>query len=324
MYVAFSVAFLPNGNEAVAAGRDVVIFDLHTRKIRCRFSNGAPSIAVAADGSRLFFVNRDKHLEVRNVKNGELVRSFRGSASGAYYSVAVSSNGKFGLAGEGYDLNRKQDYRATRDYVISLWNLDTGEEIAQLTGHRAPVRALAFLPHEEQALSYSEDGAIILWDLNKKKMADWIRKPFPKLGRTDDPYHDYLRSFCISPDKKYALLGLELIDLTHHQMLPERFSRPKHPKNWASAAVFTPDGRNVVIGYLDGRLRLWDFQTGKLRREVEASRNLAEVYTLAISPDGKYVLSGGLGSISGMGALQSRRPAADHYVRLWRLPWLLW
>ncbi|MBI5760934.1 MAG: hypothetical protein HZA46_20620 [Planctomycetales bacterium] len=269
-------------------------------------------------------MSRDNDLEVWNIRNGDLLKSFRGSASGAYYSVAISSDGKFGLAGEGYDLNRKQDYRAPRDYVISLWNLDTGEEISQLTGHRAPVRALAFLPHDEQALSYSEDGAIILWDLSKKKMADWIRKPFPKLGLSRGGYHDYLRSFCISPDKKYALLGLDLIDLTNHQVLPERFARPRHVKNWASSAVFTPDGRQVVIAYLDGRLRLWDFQTGKPRREVEASRNLAEVYTVAISADGKYVLSGGLGSISGFGAIQSRRPAADHYVRLWRLPWLLW
>jgi WD40 repeat protein len=66
--------------------------------------------------------------------------------------------------------------------------------------------------------------------------------------------------------------------------------------------VFSPDGRRVLCGGLDGRIVLWDVERGV---EIAAfSGHEGPVPSVALSPDGRYALSGGW----------------DHTVRLWRLP----
>jgi WD40 repeat protein len=67
------------------------------------------------------------------------------------------------------------------------------------------------------------------------------------------------------------------------------------------AGAFVPGQDRILSGSWDKTIRLWDVATEKevLRWHVEAP-----VCSLAVSPDGRYALSGG----------------TDGIVRLWRLP----
>ncbi len=51
--------------------------------------------------------------------------------------------------------------------VISIFNVDSGEELAQLHGHTLPVHCLGVMPNEERLISGSEDRTIRLWDLEE-------------------------------------------------------------------------------------------------------------------------------------------------------------
>src|SRR5262249_22182665 len=56
------------------------------------------------------------------------------------------------------------------------------------------------------------------------------------------------------------------------------------------ALVFTPDGKTLISGGRDGVLRFWDPTTGKQFREIRGTdESLGEVWSLAVSPDGRTV-----------------------------------
>ena len=61
-----------------------------------------------------------------------------------------------------------------------------------------------------------------------------------------------------------------------------------HPGG-AFGVAFSPDGKYVLSGGVDGTARLWDVQTGKEVRRFTGHIN--RVVNVAFSPDGKYVLT---------------------------------
>jgi len=58
-----------------------------------------------------------------------------------------------------------------------------------------------------------------------------------------------------------------------------------------TTCAFSPDGRRIVSGGLDGALKLWDAQTGRCLATLE--EHCGEVYACAYSPDGKRFVSAG-------------------------------
>jgi WD40 repeat protein len=76
--------------------------------------------------------------------------------------------------------------------------------------------------------------------------------------------------------------------------LGERLDRP-------ACLALSPDGRLLAAGYRDGKIRLWDTQTGRVDRLFEGHQR--EIQALAFQPTGDVLASGG----------------RDGTVRLWSL-----
>jgi WD40 repeat protein len=110
---------------------------------------------------------------------------------------------------------------ASSDKTAKLWNLQ-GEELITFTGHFDVVTAVAFSPGGEYLATASVDKTVKVWDLQGNLLADF-------------------RGY------KGNLLEGE----------PD-FIELETPVN---CVCFSPDGKQIVAGYGDGKVRFWRFES---------------------------------------------------------------
>lgn len=70
---------------------------------------------------------------------------------------------------------------------------------------------------------------------------------------------------------------------------PERATPEGHTRH-VTTCTFSPEGRSIVSGGLDGTLKLWDAETGRCEATLEGHGG--EIFACAFSPDGRRLVSG--------------------------------
>jgi tricorn protease-like protein len=56
--------------------------------------------------------------------------------------------------------------------------------------------------------------------------------------------------------------------------------------------VFSPDCQTIAAGWKDGKVRLWNVQTGALKETLAGHATFfGQIFSLAFSPDGKTLAS---------------------------------
>jgi WD40 repeat protein len=186
------------------------------------------------------------------------------------------------------------------DSTIRLWKLETQKESATLPGDPALVRALAYSPDGRTLASGGVDGTVKLWDMP----AGTLREVLHMDAGT-------IKALAFSRDGKLLAFGtvrnsVKLWDLQARRELDEFMSTVQ-----VESLSFSADGKTLAVPDESG-VKLWDLSRRFDPDRLE--RHAGEVISVALSPDGRTLASGGDDSLTKVWDLASgqARDVARH------------
>ena len=196
--------------------------------------------------------------------------------------------------------------------VITLWDLKTSQktefqmnQVERRGRHHFPqdlFHALAFSPDGTKLVSIGREGEVIFSvgsgiARTKQRQDQLIQLTDVSTGR--ELYRltwekDY-NSVVFSPDGKAIALSRNDRFRMWNTEIDSSLSNPNNGDSVIKGLVFSPDGEKIVIGTVDGKIHLWDVQTGDPLDAVFAGEEQVLTGeqefngTMAFSPNGNLL-----------------------------------
>jgi len=166
------------------------------------------------------------------------------------------------------------------DHLLRVWNVRTGKLIHTLSGHRDWIRAVQFVPAQDEIITAGNDRRLLRWTLSDGGVAH----------REIAQHQEAIACVSLSSDgKRLAATGFEprlsLYDLDSAAVV----SHIACPCRDMRAATFSPSGNSLASAGRNGRIRLWAADDLKHVRDIEAHHQ--RVRALVYSPDGRRLVS---------------------------------
>ncbi len=213
---------------------------------------------------------------------------------------------------------------ASNDSYISLWSVETGEQLEQTRAQRTAVLAMAISPDGKTLLSGGEDAGLNIWD--------W------RTGEYQATFLEHsksITSLAISSDSKIlisgGLDGLKVWDLVYRPQRPmytlantgtltnvvainpngyivangndrgevafwdlktgTKVSDFTPHTDMVTGLAFTPDGNTLITASYDRTIKIWDLNSGELLNTFQGHKDI--IRAIALHPNGKVLASGG-------------------------------
>jgi len=180
--------------------------------------------------------------------------------------------------------------------TLKLWDVATGKEQINLSGHRSMVSEVQFLGDGTLA-SASYDKTVSLWDIPTQRPKTTF------LGHTEP-----IKCLAVSPDGSLlASAGYEtVIRVWDVRAGKERFVI-QGQKHLLHRLAFDPQGKTLASADNGGVLCLWDMANGK--EIYRTKQNTSMIIGLAYRPDGSMLATGnydGRVKLYDLGALEMK------------------
>jgi WD40 repeat protein/serine/threonine protein kinase len=226
---------------------------------------GVRCIAFDADGGKLALGLADGSVVCRPTAGDEKPRLFEGSGK-LLTTVAFSPDGdRIAAAGS--------------DHIVRVWDVETGQLLRTLRGHKDVVNAIAF-GSDSVLASASKDHTARIWDLETGETQSVLT------GHDESIFavgwsHDRTRLATGSRDMSIRVwnvdTGKETAILRDHL-------------GWITSLAFSPDGKRLATGSVDRTMRLWNLEASMVERVLEGHSETVSL--VAFTNSGAEVISG--------------------------------
>jgi WD40 repeat protein len=238
------------------------------------------SITFSFDGKYILTGSGDKTIKLWDAKTGREIKTLFGHNEGVT-SIAISPDGRYIVSG-------------SDDKTIRLWDFEIGKEIGILRGHDDIVTSVAISPNGRYIASGSYDKTIKIWDLISGVVLRTLRG-----------HVNFVNSVTFSPSGRYLLSGGD-----------DDYMK----RTWSDVFILwdVKTGEKVrsfkgnlrygdvkYVGFISDRyayscsdtIRIWDLETGQEIKGLGSQETHSFLYSVAASPDGKYIIAGGTGKL---------------------------
>jgi RNA polymerase sigma factor (sigma-70 family) len=315
---------------ATAPGGEVELRDVTTGERRHTLKGQDASNALinfSADGKTLV-VGADKTIRLWDVATGEGRR--RVDCPEPVALVALSPDGKL-LASVGYRPPKAVAPGVTAnlpDNRVRVWDATTGKELRSLvpdTKATAPpgLVAVAFAPDGKTAVTIGIDNVLRVWDAATGRplrsfvgcstnlgalalSADGKLAAFANggtavrvldlaTGKDRGPAASHgggVYAAAVTPDGRTVFTaGGDNVIFAWDAATGKEVRRLLGSERWVAALALSPDGRLLYSGGADGKLRVWQTADGKERPPLAGDGNASAPRMLALSADGKLLVT---------------------------------
>ncbi|TIA98302.1 hypothetical protein E3P96_03186 [Wallemia ichthyophaga] len=287
----------PSQDEEYEADRDEIpcsheiILQDHTK--------AATALDLDPSGSRLVTGSHDYDIKLWDfaAMNSTLrpFKSFEGCETNHIHDLKYSINGDSILAASGQAIVRL----FTRD-GDEIYKWSKGDQYIkdqrQTKGHIAEINNCAWHPFDYNIfITCSADSTVRIWDVTEPREQKHVLVFKSKERGTKTK----VTACAYSPDAKY-IVAVGLDGAMHLWSTAGNYARPNatndaaHNKNtWTSSVGFTHDSKYIITRGGDDTVKLWDVKN--IKRLLSVASNLPSLYqevNAAISPDGKYIMTG--------------------------------
>jgi len=174
--------------------------------------------------------------------------------------------------------------------TVGLWETATGKQRGKLLPQVGPIYALALAPDGHRLVIAGDNGAEV-WDLDKQVRLETL-SPAVKSGR----------AAVFSPDGR-SIVASSVAVVRVWDAASYKLRRECPAGGFVLCVAMSPDGQWFACSGHDKRILLCSLDGGDFK-PVELGRNSTYVHSLAISQDGKTLISG----------------SEDGFVKLWDVP----
>ena len=200
------------------------------------------------------------------------------------YCVAFSADGRRAYSAGGGTI--RDSAKDGTDFAVRVWDLESGEQLRPLEGHKGKIRSVAVSPDGRYVLTGGHDAATILWDARTGHEIHRFR------GHTEK-----VRCVAFLPDGRPRISAGEdrTIHLWDVESGREVLGYFKEPTGFIGQFAVSPDGRRLFSADTGGsELRYWNLETGTLIQKLDWEANPTSG---SFTTDGRHVVWGGFDGI---------------------------